>query len=256
MELGQRIKAARLEAGLSQRQLCGEYMTRNMLSLIENGAARPSMETLVFLAKALGKPVSFFLEEQVPEDPNGAPMAQARQALEAGDLAGLRQALDQFREDSLHREERQLLEFYWHLGQGEEALAQGRLPYARTLLERALEIRGLYITAPLIRRCRVLLTLAGGRGNVPPEDEDLLALAMEAEDPGRKIAILSAAENRETPQWNRAMAEAEMALGAYEKALAHLAKCPENRETWKAREICCREMGDFKGAYEAACKLR
>ena len=81
MELGQRIKAARLEAGLSQRQLCGEYMTRNMLSLIENGAARPSMETLVFLAKALGKPVSFFLEEQMPEDPNWAPMAQARQAL-------------------------------------------------------------------------------------------------------------------------------------------------------------------------------
>ena len=35
MELGQRIKQARLEAGLSQRQLCGQRLTRNMLSLIE-----------------------------------------------------------------------------------------------------------------------------------------------------------------------------------------------------------------------------
>ena len=33
MELGERIKQARLAAGLSQRQLCGEKLTRNMLSL-------------------------------------------------------------------------------------------------------------------------------------------------------------------------------------------------------------------------------
>ena len=61
MELGQRIRAARLEAGLSQRQLCGEVITRNMLSQIENGSARPSMDTLQYLAAQLGKPVSFFL---------------------------------------------------------------------------------------------------------------------------------------------------------------------------------------------------
>ena len=38
MTIGQRLKQARLEAGLSQRQLCGDTITRNMLSLIENGA--------------------------------------------------------------------------------------------------------------------------------------------------------------------------------------------------------------------------
>ena len=63
MELGQRLRQARLEAGLSQRQLCGEVITRNMLSQIENGSARPSMETLRYLASRLGKPISFFLEE-------------------------------------------------------------------------------------------------------------------------------------------------------------------------------------------------
>lgn len=50
MELGQRIRQARQEAGLSQRQLCGETITRNMLSRIEHGTVRPSMTTLRFLA--------------------------------------------------------------------------------------------------------------------------------------------------------------------------------------------------------------
>mgnify|MGYP002509098608 CR=1 FL=1 len=44
MELGQRLKAARLEMGLSQRQLCGDVITRNMLSQIENGRVEPSLK--------------------------------------------------------------------------------------------------------------------------------------------------------------------------------------------------------------------
>lgn len=41
MSLGERLRQARLEAGLSQRQLCGERITRNMLSQLESGAASP-----------------------------------------------------------------------------------------------------------------------------------------------------------------------------------------------------------------------
>ena len=63
MDLGQRLKNARLEAGLSQRQLCGDVITRNMLSQIENGSAKPSMDTLRYFSQILGKPISFFLEE-------------------------------------------------------------------------------------------------------------------------------------------------------------------------------------------------
>ncbi|WP_353959843.1 helix-turn-helix domain-containing protein, partial [Klebsiella pneumoniae] len=59
MALGELLKQARLEKGLSQRQLCGEEITRNMLSQIENGSAKPSMATLSYLAGRLGKPVSY-----------------------------------------------------------------------------------------------------------------------------------------------------------------------------------------------------
>ncbi len=83
MELGQRLRQARLEAGLSQRQLCGQQLTRNMLSLIENGSARPSMDTLKYLAGQLGKPVAYFLEEETVS-PNRARLAAARNAFSAG----------------------------------------------------------------------------------------------------------------------------------------------------------------------------
>ena len=69
MELGEKIRMARLEAGLSQRQLCGEEITRNMLSLIEHGSAKPSMKTLRYLSGQLGKPMSYFLEEDA-RDPS------------------------------------------------------------------------------------------------------------------------------------------------------------------------------------------
>ena len=49
MELGQKVKQARLELGLSQRQLCGDVITRNMLSKIENGEAPEKALTEVSL---------------------------------------------------------------------------------------------------------------------------------------------------------------------------------------------------------------
>ena len=257
MKLGEKIKALRLEKGLSQRQLCGEFMTRNMLSQIENGSARPSMDTLSYLAAQLEKPVSFFLEEQAVTSPNEGTMRDARNALALGDQGKLRVALDAFRgPDDVFYEERQLLEFLWHLQQGAEALAQRREDYACTLLERALEIPGIYITKASRQRARVLLTLAGGQGNPDNEDTALLALAMEAREPRRQKEILSAAEDQENPRWARAMAGAQMGLGEYEEALGLLRNCPESRDVLQAMEICCRELGDFKGAYEAACRLR
>lgn len=54
--LGQKIKNARLEMGLTQKELCGGDITRNMLSRIETGDAYPSLETLCCLASRLGLP--------------------------------------------------------------------------------------------------------------------------------------------------------------------------------------------------------
>ena len=84
MKLGERLRQARLEAGLSQRQLAGDRITRNMLSQIENGSAAPSMETLRFLAGRLGKPMSFFLDER---ETDAALLERAWAAYESGEAA-------------------------------------------------------------------------------------------------------------------------------------------------------------------------
>ena len=111
MELGEKLRCSRLEAGLSQRQLCGEMITRNMLSQIEHGTARPSMDTLKYLAARLGKPVSFFLEETAVVSPNQDIMKAARRLFDTGDYAGAAQLLVDYQApDEVYDRERQLLE--------------------------------------------------------------------------------------------------------------------------------------------------
>lgn len=63
MTLGEKLRRARTEAGLSQKQLCAGRITRNQLSQLEHDRAAPSLDTLRYLAQRLGRPVSWFLEE-------------------------------------------------------------------------------------------------------------------------------------------------------------------------------------------------
>jgi transcriptional regulator with XRE-family HTH domain len=63
MTLGIRIREARLRKQMTQKDVVGDYMTRNMLSKIENGSATPSVKTLSYLAEALELPISYFVDE-------------------------------------------------------------------------------------------------------------------------------------------------------------------------------------------------
>lgn len=257
MELGNRIKAARIEAGLSQRQLCGGQITRNMLSQIENGSAHPSMKTLRYLAEQLGKPVSFFLEEQAAALPAARKLDEARSALAIGDMEAMRRALDEVEEGhSVFHEERQLLEYLWHLRRAEQALKNGMIPYGVKLLYAALEMDGLYLTAELRQRCRVLLGMAGERVILESDDEVLLIRARQCPDPERRLEILAAAEDRSQHQWILLQAQALFDAKRYEEAAAFYCQAPPNRKNFEKLEVCYRELGDYKKAYEYACKQR
>ncbi|MFD2829644.1 helix-turn-helix domain-containing protein [Corticicoccus populi] len=63
MTLGQRIRTLRKEKKLTQTDLAGDRITKNMLSIIENDKSDPSLETLNYLAKKLGVPVSYLTQE-------------------------------------------------------------------------------------------------------------------------------------------------------------------------------------------------
>ncbi|MBO5953181.1 MAG: helix-turn-helix transcriptional regulator [Oscillospiraceae bacterium] len=264
MELGEKIKAARQELGLSQRQLCGDTITRNMLSQIENGSARPSMQTLRYLAQGLGKSVSYFLEEQAVVSPNLAAMEAARQALARGDGAGVLSALEEYRTpDGVFDAEKGLLE---HLGcvlLAGQALKDGRRPYAVTLLEKAGAVQSIYITAALERQRLLLLGRAGQKvaGLLTDEDDALLLRAgeaLEAGDAPRCMALLEAVEHRDGSLCQLLLGEGAFALGQYEQAAFHFqnAEAVYPRQACERLEVCCRELGDFKRAYEYACRLR
>lgn len=63
MTTGQKIKARRLELGYTQARVAGDRMTRNMISLIENGQCEPSLSTLSYLAEQLEIGAAYFLDE-------------------------------------------------------------------------------------------------------------------------------------------------------------------------------------------------
>lgn len=61
--LGERIRKLRKQKKMTLEALAGKELTKGMLSLIENNKAKPSMESLAFIAKQLDVEVSDLLEE-------------------------------------------------------------------------------------------------------------------------------------------------------------------------------------------------
>ena len=268
MTLGEKIKQARLEAGLSQRQLCGETVTRNMLSQIENGAARPSMATLSYFAAQLGKPISYFLEEDAVLSPNQALMRQAREAVIHGNGAEALEILEAFRSpDETFDIEFQLLRRLAVLAAAKGAVANRQGAYAAELLEELGEIQDGYCASDLERQRLLLLAQVRPqqRGviceKLPSMDEELLLLARQALDMGeldRSEALLTAARDQKNAQWNFLRGEVHLARRQLEAAVACYGCAEETypEKTARRLEYCYRELEDFKQAYYYACKQR
>ena len=264
MELGEKLRQARIEAGLSQRQLCGDAITRNMLSQIENGTAKPSMKTLQYLAGRLGKSVSYFLEEEPAVSPNQGVMESARRLYDAGDCAGAALVLAGYQEpDPVFDREKQLLWVLVHLDLAEQALEEGRAPYAQTLLEKA-GAETVYCSEALERRRLLLLGRLPGHivsGRLPSLDGELLLRAeeaMAAGDPQRAARLLDAAEDQRSPRWCMLRGEVYITNKEYQNAARcfHGAEEAYPLETAQKLELCYRELEDYKRAYEYACRQK
>lgn len=233
MTIGQRLKEARLAAGLSQRQLCGDTITRNMLSQIENGVARPSMDTLQTLAKRLEKPVSFFLEEQ-----SGEGETHLLKALQCLELA-------------------------------EQAVAEGRLPYAASLLEdcAAAAAQTPHFLPVLERRRLVLLAKARPEAAeeilaaLPPMDEELLLraqVALKRQEGAVAATLLDAAQDQESLEWSVLRGLAAFHQGEYRVAadFFHRAERAGDTGVYNWLEQCYQRLEDYKMAYYYACKQK
>lgn len=264
MELGEKLRRARLEAGLSQRQLCGDAITRNMLSQIENGSAKPSMKTLQYLAARLGKSVGFFLEEEPAVSPNQGVMESARRLYDSGDYAGAALVLEGYQgPDAVFDREKQLLWVLTHLELAEQAIKDGREPYAESLLEKA-GAETVYCGQELERRQLLLLGRLPGHtvsNRLPSLDGELLLRAGEAlaaGEPERAARLLDAAEEQAAPEWCMLRGEVYITMKEYQNAARcfHGAEEAHPMETAQKLELCYRELEDYKRAYEYACKQK
>lgn len=222
MELGEKILQARQALGLSQRQLCGDTITRNMLSRIEHGMAKPSMDTLRILAQRLEKPISYFLEEESDSESLAA-MQKLRQAEKA-------------------------------LEEGKHRLAE------RILTDLTPEI------PELLRKKQLLLAKIPGADleeicqNLPSLDEELLLRAKNAarrDDWIRCRNLLGAVENQLAPECQLMKGQLFFREENYRAAADCLLQAEvQFPAAVPMLEICFRELGDFKRAYEYACKQK
>lgn len=265
MALGEKLRQARLDAGLSQQALCNGEITRNMLSRIENGAAQPSMRTLQYLAARLETPVSYFLEETAVSSPNQGTMESARRLYDAGEYDQAALVLEGYRiPDPVYDREMALLDALIRLARAEQAIGQGKDRLALELLETA-EIRSPYCAEDLNRRRLLLLgRVRGGPmvcSRLPSLDEELMLRSAEAirqGDTRRGGLLLEAMQQKDNPKWMLLRGETYLAEEAYQDAvpcfLRAEAAFPE--EVIPKLEHCYRELGDYKLAYQYACRQK
>lgn len=267
MDISEKLLQARQAAGLSQRQLCGDYITRNMLSQLEHGTAKPSLETLQYLAKQLGKPVSYFLDEEAYISPGAELRAKLRAAYTLGDFEG---AAEAWKASALSPEEAELecvvMAYFSLLALAERAISQERIPLAKSQLEQARALEKHLTLLPELSRRRILLqgkipgqNLELLTKSLPGVDDDLYLLARAALAQGRyqRTVQLLAAVAQRTSAWYLLDGKAHFEKKEYQKAAASLKLAESDYpEVYPLLEVCYRELEDFKMAYFYACKRK
>lgn len=88
--LGKKIKEARLAKKMTQAEVVGDFITRNMLSQIESGTATPSVKTLEYLCRVLELPLTYLMpsSDSVSDD-CASVLARAKQLYLSGNYKEL-----------------------------------------------------------------------------------------------------------------------------------------------------------------------
>ncbi|MBR2047238.1 MAG: helix-turn-helix domain-containing protein [Oscillospiraceae bacterium] len=256
MTIGQRIYRAREEAGLSQRQAAGEHMTRNMLSFLEHDKAKPSLDTLVYLSKTLGKPLGYFLGEDGPQVPGWESLREARRQYDAGAWRQCLKELSGVPEGEVLGRECSMLRLLATLSLAEQAASDGRLPYARELSAQAQTMACPYPTPELTRRIAILAARTGAGADRIPEDDALSLKAEQALSEGRFAdarRYLEALDLRDV-QWYCRMGDALFGQQEYRRAAEcfHTVEQTMPKAVRRKLQLCYAALKDFEQAYRYA----
>lgn len=286
MDIGKKIKKLRTEKLMTQSELTGGEITRNMLSRIENGAALPSLGTVVYLAGKLGVPAGYLLSEGEEEFiyHKSSVMKNIRRAYTDKNFELCRDiCLSEFDEFD---DELELILTDCCLGVAEECVKHGQLRRACEFLDEAVnhsrntmfdtttQINAVVIIFCLLKSispaldsdeidtdkqedsyhpsvfgnifCKYITVLQNIQ-KYPLFESDIEDIEEESLSANDRLFVLHAKAKWliEEEEYTKALSVLKEVIDSEtvpERLLLYLA-CAD-------MEICCRETGDYKGAYE------
>lgn len=285
MDIGKKIKKLRTEKLMTQSELTGGEITRNMLSRIENGAALPSLGTVVYLASKLGVPAGYLLSEGEEEFiyHKTAVMKNIRRAyIDKNFELCLDMCLSEFEDFD---DELELILTDCCLGISEEAMRGGHLHKACNFLDEAIRhSRNTMFDTTSQNNCiRIMFGLLKELSPALDSDETDTVISDDMFHPAifgnvfcKYIAVILDIEkydlflddiqknNYTLTEHDRLFilhlkARKQILSKDYIKAISTLRTLvdaetvPERLLLYLAcadMEICCRETNDYKGAYE------
>ena len=161
MTLGQKIREVRLERKMTQREVVGDHITRNMLSKIENDSAVPSVRTLEYIASSLGLPAGYFMSD-LPETRLvfSSGVSRARKLFADGDYAGCVLLIEDDSFDPVGEEDEfALLCALSYLRLAQEYYDRGQTDQAKNYAQKAIKYNadGLYVLDYIEARARLIL---------------------------------------------------------------------------------------------------
>ena len=281
MNIGEKIKALRLSKMMTQADLAGDQITRNMLCTIERGAALPSLPTVCYIAERLNVPVGYLFAAENEEFAyrKMAAMPNVRRALGAEDYSGCIAIINAALGDAFD-DEIALIRAECEYHRAKNAFDCGRLRAAAAGFDRAVEAarHTVYDTAWIRTRAavyfRYLSLLSPTLGSDTLEETEIHAaksvgddfctyiLAKEALEGGREGEVNEyLARHSGTVYAARLQALMLMRSGALKEALAAYEKLLSSDaltvgvlmyEVFDDMELCCRQNDDYKRAYEFA----
>ena len=283
MNIGKKIKQIRTEKLMTQSELAGDEITRNMLSQIENGSAQPSLSTIKYLAGKLGVPAGYLLSEGDEEFVYNKTrvMKNIKKAYADKSYGMCREmCLSSFEELD---DELELILTDCCIGEAEELIRDGKLRYACELLDEAWAHSQNTIYSTVTQRNRAYIMFHLMKSLSPALDSDvydtdiggdILQPSLYGDVFCRYIAVIFGSRKYQDEIMKNVTedpSEYDRLFVAHLKAREYMADREYKKASMVLRSImdgdtvpqrlllyiccedmekCCKEMEDYKGAYE------
>lgn len=277
MNIGEKIKDIRCAKMMTQQELAGEFITRNMLSRIENGFALPSIPTLIYIAERLGVPAGYLLADESEEFHyrKKAGMPDIKSAYSAGDWEICRDLCDNLEGSD---DEIKYVSALCLYNEAKDRFNAGELRVAAELFDsfKRESEEVIYPIANLIGESDTyLLCIASISTSLVADIETSNAPSARSLSDAfcRYFLRLSDINDGENAPWEFVLSDDEdsaiyedhlnakikMKLGRFSEAYHILKKllssdynipAPVLYFVFTDLEVCCRELSDYRGAYE------